>query len=54
VDSVPELATRKPENLQAALLEKNEAKHLVRQVPSLSQVMKFVEEAKKLPKVVTH
>jgi predicted flap endonuclease-1-like 5' DNA nuclease len=54
VDSVPELATRKPENLQAALVEKNEAKHLVRQVPSVNQVMKFVDEAKKLPKVVTH
>lgn len=54
VDSVPELATRKPDNLQAALAKHNEAKHLVRQVPGLNQVEKFVDEAKKLPKVVTH
>lgn len=54
VDSVPELAIRKPENLAAALKEQNETKHLVRHVPSVNQVMKFVDEAKKLPKVVTH
>jgi predicted RecB family nuclease len=54
VDSVPELATRKPENLAAALAEKNAVKKLVRQVPSVLQVAKFVAEAKKLPKLVTH
>ncbi|QQR52121.1 DUF4332 domain-containing protein [bacterium] len=54
VDSVPELATRVPANLHAKLVEVNEAKQLVRQVPSESQVEKFVTEAKTLGRVVTH
>ncbi len=54
VDSVPELAARVPANLHAKLTEVNDAKNLVRQVPSLSQVEKFVAEAKTLDKVVTH
>lgn len=54
VDSVPELATRVPANLHAKLTEVNEAKHLVRQLPSLSQVEKFVAEAKTLDKAVSH
>jgi predicted flap endonuclease-1-like 5' DNA nuclease len=54
VDSVPELANRKPDNLQAKLAEVNASKKLVRQVPGVSQIEKFVAEAKKLPKAVTH
>jgi len=54
VDSVPELATRRPDNLHAKLVELNEDKHLVRQVPGESQLEKFVSKAKTLPKVVTH
>ncbi len=54
VDSVPELATRVPANLHAKLVSVNEAKQLVRQVPSESQVEKFVTEAKTLGRVVTH
>ena len=54
VDSVPELAQRKPENLHDKLVEVNEAKKLVRQVPGTNQISKFVDEAKQLPKVVTH
>lgn len=54
VDSVPELGTRKPENLHAKLLEINESKKLVRQVPSLNQVEKFVEAAKGMERAVTH
>ena len=34
VDSVPELAQRNVENLVTALAETNEARNLVRQVPS--------------------
>lgn len=52
VDTVKELRNRIPANLHAKMVETNEAKNLVRQVPSLSQVEKFVEEAKTLePKV---
>ncbi len=54
VDSVPELANRKPENLLAKMIEVNEEKNLVRGLPVLKQVQKWVEQAKELPKVVTH
>ena len=46
VDTVKEFATRKPENLAPKLLEVNEAKHLVRRVPVLVEVVKMVEYAK--------
>jgi predicted flap endonuclease-1-like 5' DNA nuclease len=53
VDSVPELATRNPQNLHQKLTEINEQKQLVRQLPSAAQVSGWVEQAKKLPRVVT-
>jgi predicted flap endonuclease-1-like 5' DNA nuclease len=52
VDTVIELATRKPENLAAKLLEINAAKKLVRQVPSVKQVEDWVAQAGKLPRAV--
>lgn len=54
VDTVPELANRNPESLHKKLVEINEQKKLVRQVPSLTQVTDFVDQAKALPRVVTH
>lgn len=54
VDSVPELAARRADNLYAKLVEINDQKKLVRQLPSEAQVQKFIDEAKTLPKVVTH
>jgi predicted flap endonuclease-1-like 5' DNA nuclease len=54
VDSVPELAHRKPENLMESLTRVNDSKRLVRKLPSLSQVSKWVDQAKSLPKIVTH
>jgi predicted flap endonuclease-1-like 5' DNA nuclease len=54
VDTVPELAQRKPENLQAKMLEVNEEKNLVRKVPSVSQVEDWVAQAKELPRVIKH
>lgn len=54
VDSVPELAQRNATSLQAKLAEANEARKLVRQVPVESQVARWIEEAKALPRVVTH
>lgn len=54
VDTVPELATRKPENLLAKLTEVNDEKKLVRAMPYLKQVNRWVEDAKALPKVVKH
>lgn len=54
VDTVPELAQRKPENLLAKLTEVNEAKKLVRKLPALSQVEAWVEEAKQLPRALEY
>ena len=46
VDTVPELAQRKPENLQSKMSEINADKKLVRKVPSVSQVQDWVAQAK--------
>ncbi len=54
VDSVPELAQRKAENLMQKISEINEAKKLVNRLPSLAQVSDWIEQARKMEKVVTH
>lgn len=54
VDTVPELAQRNPENLYAKLQEVNKHKHLVRLLPSQSQVEDWIEQAKDLPRVVLY
>jgi len=52
VDAVVELSKRVPENLHSKLKEVNDQMKLVRQLPSLKTVKKWIEEAKKLPRVV--
>jgi len=54
VDTVVELAKRVPENLHAKMLEVNEQKKLVRRPPSLSAVKDWVEQAKKLKRIVEY
>jgi len=54
VDSPAELARRNAENLLKKMEEVNKEKKLVRQLPYLKQVQKWIEQAKKLPKVVKH
>jgi len=54
VDTVAELANRKPENLLQKIMETNEKEKLVRRPPVLKQVQKWVEEAKKLPHKVEY
>jgi len=54
VDSCPELARRNAANLAAKLVEVNDAKSLVRRVPTEAMVAAWIEQAKGLPKVVTH
>ena len=54
VDTVVELATRKPENLHLKLVETNKEKKLVRQLPGLKQVQSWVEDAKNLPRKVEY
>lgn len=54
VDSCPELARRNAANLHEALVEKNAQREIVRQLPSLAMVERWVADAKSLPRVVTH
>jgi len=54
VDTIVELAKRVPENLHAKLLEVNVEKKLVRRPPPLSAVKNWVEQAKKLKRVVEY
>ncbi|MBI1334350.1 MAG: DUF4332 domain-containing protein [Armatimonadetes bacterium] len=54
VDTVAELATRNATNLAAKMTEVNETKNLTNRVPSESEVAKWVEEAKALPRIVMY
>ncbi len=54
VDTVVELAQRKPDNLCQKLVEVNTAKKLVRKLPALSQVEDWVKQAKGLKRIVTY
>jgi predicted flap endonuclease-1-like 5' DNA nuclease len=54
VDTVVELGHRNAENLAETLEEVNDAKRLVRRVPSLSEVTRWIEEAKALPRAVSY
>ena len=54
VDTVPELAQRRADNLHKKMVEVNEAKKLVRSLPSESMVAKWVEQAKGLPRAVNY
>lgn len=54
VDTVPELAQRNPGHLHEKLVAVNEAKNLVRQLPTLARVTDWVDQAKHLPRVITY
>ena len=54
VDTVPELAQRRPDSLFQKLVEVNEAKKLVRRLPTEDQVADWVAQAKQLPRVITY
>jgi predicted flap endonuclease-1-like 5' DNA nuclease len=54
VDSVLELAQRRADHLHAALKANNDKKRQVRLVPGAGTVDRWVEEAKKLPRIVTY
>ena len=54
VDSIPELSHRVAEHLHAKMVEVNAEKHLVRKLPGEEQVAGWIEQAKALPKIVTH
>ena len=54
VDTVVELAQRNTANLNAAIQQTNAKKKLVRQLPSQKMVSNWVNQAKKLPRVVQY
>ncbi len=54
VDTVKELRNRNAENLTVALAATNKQKKLVRSVPSVAMVSKWVEQAKTLDPLITH
>lgn len=54
VDTVPELAQRRADNLTAKMEEVNAEKNLVRRTPSQTEVEKWVAEAKELPRVLEY
>lgn len=54
VDTVPALAQRNAANLASALAAANERKKLTRRVPTEADVAKWIEQAKKLPRVLQY
>jgi predicted flap endonuclease-1-like 5' DNA nuclease len=54
VDTVVELANRNPANLFKMMAETNQKKDLVRKMPTEAQVKDWVDQAKKLPRVVSY
>lgn len=54
VDTVKELRNRNPENLYEKLKEVNAQYKLVRQLPSLKMVQKWIEAAKSMEPMVSH
>ena len=54
VDSVPELAQRRADNLHAKMAEINAANNLVKRLPPEPEVEEWIAQAKSLPKVVSH
>ncbi len=54
VDTVKELRNRNPENLAEKMRETNRAKRLVKQVPSITQIRSWVEQAKRLQPAVNY
>jgi len=54
VDTVVELSTRSPESLHTKVLDVNKKKKLVRRSPTLDVVRRWIEHAKKLPRLVEY
>jgi len=54
VDTVPELARRRPENLCKTIAALNADKALVRRLPTDAEVAGWVQQAKKLPRMLDY
>ncbi len=54
VDTVPELSNRRADNLFKKVQEVNEAKSLVRKLPTESQIEDWIKQAAALPRVLQY
>jgi predicted flap endonuclease-1-like 5' DNA nuclease len=54
VDTVPALAQRNADNLLQKITEVNEARRLVRRLPTLGMVASWIAQAKELPRIVVY
>jgi predicted flap endonuclease-1-like 5' DNA nuclease len=54
VDTVKELATRRPDNLHAKIVETNTSLQLTERPPTQKQIEDWVAQAKELPKMLTY
>ncbi|MGA2505815.1 MAG: DUF4332 domain-containing protein [Anaerolineales bacterium] len=54
VDTVVELSKRVADNLYSKMIEINKAKNLTNKMPGVTQVKKWINQAKKLPRVVSY
>lgn len=54
VDTVPELARRNAANLAQAMQKVNEDKKLTRRIPAETEVTRWIEEAKQLPRALEY
>ena len=54
VDTVKELKHRVADNLQQKLEEINNKRNLVNRVPSVSEVLKMIDQAKELPAIMEY
>lgn len=54
VDTIKELATRRPDNLHAKIVEINDTDKLTARPPTASMVEDWVKQAKELPKTLTY
>ncbi len=54
VDTVKELATRRPDNLYAKIIEVNAAKGITSRPPTADLVRSWVDQAKELPKLLSY
>ncbi len=54
VDTVVELSKRVGDHLRAKMLEINKAKNLVNKMPGIKQVNDWIEQAKRMPRVVMY
>lgn len=54
VDTVPELAQRRADNLCRAMADLNDNKGLVRRIPAQAEVVRWIEQAKALPRMLEY